>query len=121
LQKLEAFVEATGRKFVEHEQRICELESNLTALQSKNIVIEKTLQLREEEIANLRGECKGISLKIIGVEEQNQGIREENALAFTKVYKKLESSSTPDGMWSVFMEHASGRAYHKIRQGCALC
>jgi septal ring factor EnvC (AmiA/AmiB activator) len=96
-QKLEAFVEATGKKFVEHEQRICELESNLSALQTKTSVVEKALQKREEEIATLRGECKGISLKMIDVEEQNQGLREENALAFTKVYKKLESSSTPDG------------------------
>ena len=97
-QKLEAFVEATGKKFVEHEQRICELESNLSALQTKTSVVEKALQMREEEIATLRGECKSISVKMIDVEEQNQGLREENALAFTKVYKKLESSSTPEGL-----------------------
>ncbi len=56
--------------------------------------------MREEEIATLRGECKSISAKMIDVEEQNQGLREENALAFTKVYKKLESSSTPEGTCS---------------------
>jgi predicted ribosome quality control (RQC) complex YloA/Tae2 family protein len=90
-------VDATGKKFVEQEQRICELEANLAALQTKSTMLEKSLHMREEEIANLRGECKNISMKMIDVEEQNQGLREENALAFTKVYKKLESSSTPEG------------------------
>ena len=93
-------MEATGKKFVEQEQRICDLESNLAALQTKNTSMEKALQMREEEIANLRGECKSITVKMIDVEEQNQGLREENALAFTKVYKKLESSSTPEGIFS---------------------
>jgi hypothetical protein len=30
-------------------------------------------------------------------ENQNQALREENTLAFTKIYKKLESSATSDG------------------------
>uniref|UniRef100_A0A7S4KH80 Uncharacterized protein n=2 Tax=Guillardia theta TaxID=55529 RepID=A0A7S4KH80_GUITH len=37
------------------------------------------------------------------MEVQNQGLREENALSFTKMYQKLESTSTSDGLQKEFM------------------
>ncbi len=60
--------------------------------------MEKAIKDREEEIAVLRSEIRGISGKMAEMDEQNQGLREENALAFTKVYKKFESSATPEGL-----------------------
>ena len=59
---------------------------------------EGTLLQREEEIRILRGECKQLAQQAVEVEEQNQALREENALAFTKIYKKLESSATSEGL-----------------------
>eukprot|EP00288_Rhodomonas_lens_P003638 CAMPEP_0177735388 /NCGR_PEP_ID=MMETSP0484_2-20121128/24746_1 /TAXON_ID=354590 /ORGANISM="Rhodomonas lens, Strain RHODO" /LENGTH=256 /DNA_ID=CAMNT_0019248941 /DNA_START=136 /DNA_END=904 /DNA_ORIENTATION=- len=43
-------------------------------------------------------ECKQLAAQTVEVEEQNQALREENALAFTKIYKKLESASTSEGL-----------------------
>eukprot|EP00960_Hanusia_phi_P034641 751206-Hanusia_phi.AAC.3 len=53
-------------------------------------------QNREDEIRMLRGECKSLAQQavnqVIDMEVQNQGLREENALSFTKMYQKLEST-----------------------------
>ena len=46
----------------------------------------------------LRSEVGGLSTRVVDTEEQNKALREENALAFTKVTKKLESSATSEGL-----------------------
>lgn len=98
MQKLEAFVDTTGKKFGEHEKRIVDLEKLVANLQHHGDLMEKAIKAREEEIASLRSEILGISGKMTELEEQNLGLREENALAFTKVFKKFESSATPEGI-----------------------
>ncbi len=98
VQALEEFVESTHAKFTEHEKRLVVLEKQTTSLSSRNNVLERILQEREEEIRALRSECKQLAAQNVEVEEQNQALREENALAFTKIYKKLESASTSEGL-----------------------
>jgi len=78
---LEEFVASVKNRFREHEDRIVALEKQQTALAGKNAVLERTLQKREEEIRVLRGECKQLAQQAVEVEEQNQALREENALA----------------------------------------
>jgi hypothetical protein len=105
---LEEFVASVKNRFKEHEDRIVALEQQQTALAGKNAVLERTLQQREEEIRVLRGECKQLAQQAVEVEEQNQALREENALAFTKIYKKLESSSTSEGLQKEMMSLKEG-------------
>jgi chromosome segregation ATPase len=105
---LEEFVKSVKSRFTEHEHRIVELEKKQTALAGKNAVLEHTLQQREEEIRVLRGECKQLAQQAVEVEEQNQALREENALAFTKIYKKLESSATSEGLQKEMMSLKEG-------------
>ena len=100
---LEEFVSSVKHQFKEHEDRIVALEKQQTTMAGKNAAIERTLQQREEEIRVLRGECKQLALQGVEVEEQNQALREENALAFTKIYKKLESSATSEGLQKEMM------------------
>lgn len=61
------------------------------------VELEILLKDRQEEIIVLRGEVGGLSSRVLDTEEQNKALREENALAFTKIHKKLESSATSDG------------------------
>lgn len=56
------------------------------------------LKDRQEEIIVLRSEVGGLSARVLDTEEQNKALREENALAFTKIHKKLESSATSEGL-----------------------
>lgn len=105
---LEEFVASVKHRFKEHEDRIIALEKQQTTMAGKNAVLERTLQQREEEIRVLRGECKQLSLQAVEVEEQNQALREENALAFTKIYKKLESSATSEGLQKEMMSLKEG-------------
>ena len=105
---LEEFVSSVKLRFKEQEDRIVALEKAQTTLAGKNAVLERTLQQREEEIRVLRGECKQLSLQAVEVEEQNQALREENALAFTKIYKKLESSATSEGLQKEMMSLKEG-------------
>lgn len=95
---LEEFVASVKDRFSEHEARIVALEQQQVVLAGKNSALERTLLQREEEIRVLRGECKQLAQQAVEVEEQNQALREENALAFTKIYKKLESSATSEGL-----------------------
>jgi len=105
---LEEFVSSVKIRFKEQEERIVALEKAQTTLAGKNAVLERTLQQREEEIRVLRGEVKRMVQQAVEVEEQNQALREENALAFTKIYKKLESSATSEGLQKEMMSLKEG-------------
>jgi lipopolysaccharide biosynthesis regulator YciM len=105
---LEEFVSSVKIRFKEQEERIIALEKAQTTLAGKNAVLERTLQQREEEIRVLRGEVKQMVQQAVEVEEQNHALREENALAFTKIYKKLESSATSEGLQKEMMSLKEG-------------
>ena len=97
-EKLQEFVETTQEKFVDYERRISRLENGNEQLQAKNRELMSTLEQRDEDIKVLRNEVKEMSDQVVELGEQNNALREENALAFTKIFKKMESSSTSEGL-----------------------
>ena len=97
-EKLQEFVELTQEKFVEYERRITKLENGNDQLNAKNREVMTTLGAREEDIKVLRHEVKEMSEVAADLGEQNNALREENALAFAKIFKKMESTATSEGM-----------------------
>eukprot|EP00284_Hemiselmis_tepida_P006588 CAMPEP_0174931424 /NCGR_PEP_ID=MMETSP1355-20121228/33541_1 /TAXON_ID=464990 /ORGANISM="Hemiselmis tepida, Strain CCMP443" /LENGTH=299 /DNA_ID=CAMNT_0016177773 /DNA_START=99 /DNA_END=995 /DNA_ORIENTATION=+ len=95
---LQDFVLETSSRFKQHDKRISVLEKQTTQLLQRNVELESLLRDRQEEIIVLRGEVGQLTARVVETEEQSRALREENALAFTKIHKKLESSATSEGL-----------------------
>jgi len=105
---LQQFVETTNSNFTQHDRRIGILEKQVAMTTTRNVELERMLQDRADEILVLRGEVSTLTTRVTETEEQNKALREENALAFTKIHKKLESSATSEGLQKEMMSLKEG-------------